>query len=101
MLLRLCTVFDAAAAVYLPPFTVRAIGEAKRMVLQTMGDPNTLIAKHPEQFYLFEIGTYDDSTGVIAPGREHVLVGKALDLKAEASGPGVRRAADQNPLNAG
>ena len=43
-------------------------------------DANNEMFKHPEDFELYELGTYDDSTGIIeCPGLR--LVARAKDLK--------------------
>ncbi|UOF76685.1 DNA binding protein vP5 [Microviridae sp.] len=46
-------------------------------------DANNEMFKHPEDFELYELGSYDDSTGIIeCPGPR--LVARAKDLKESA-----------------
>lgn len=46
-------------------------------------DANNEMFKHPEDFELYELGTYDDSTGIIQCS-EPRLVARAKDLKESA-----------------
>lgn len=61
------TVFDAVAAVYLPPFFFMTDGEAIRAFANTCNDGQSQMAKNPSDFTLFYIGEFDDETGLADP----------------------------------
>jgi len=72
------TIYDSKAGYYTRPFTARTKGEALRMFQQAANDVQTQVGQYPEDFILFEIGTWDDITGNIEH-QAHISLGKALD----------------------
>ncbi len=67
MLLRAFTVYDSKVDAYLRPFFLQTPAEAIRSFKDTVNDQQSTISKHPEDYTLFEIGTFDESTGVLEP----------------------------------
>lgn len=73
---------DRAADVYGQPMHVTSLGGAIRSFGDEVNraDDGNMLYKHPEDFDLFELGTYDDSTGTyetfvprqIAVGKDQV-----------------------------
>lgn len=63
LLLEVFTVFDEKAKAFLAPFTARSAPEAVRMFTDTAMDPVSMIAKHPSDFTLFRIGSFDVGNG--------------------------------------
>lgn len=63
MLKNVCAVFDKKTGLWDSPFTVRHVGEATREWGIITQDRSTKFGKNPEDFDLYEIGTYDDETG--------------------------------------
>lgn len=59
------SVYDSAAEAFLPPFFVPAIALAIRTFKQTANTPEHHFNQHPSDFTLFELGTFDQSTGAI------------------------------------
>lgn len=73
---------DRAANVFDRPFFAIARGAAIRSFSDAVngGDPN--FSKHPGDFDLFELGTYDDNTGLFETGVPHqIAVGKDLVVR--------------------
>lgn len=80
MKLLVFAIFDGAAGAYLRPMFVPSNGMAIRAFQGEANDPKSMIYKHPDQFTLFEIGTYDDNTGSL----ESIVpksVGNAVQFK--------------------
>jgi len=75
---NLYTIHDSKAEFYRPPFVARSKGEAIRMFAQGANDKETQLAQHPEDFTLYQIGTFDDITGQIHH-EPHISLGKAID----------------------
>lgn len=67
MIIKIYSVFDAKTEAYMQPFFSPAKGHAIRMFSDTANDPNSMLAKHPGDFTLFELGSWDDSSGSIEP----------------------------------
>lgn len=98
MLLKVFSVYDAKAFAYLPPFFMAEKGMAARVFTEAVRDKSHQFGKFPEDYILFQIGSYDDQTGnlmaLLAPeqvasglqvrDRESAEIGKALaDLANE------------------
>jgi hypothetical protein len=55
------SVYDSKAEFYLFPMVFKSKGEAIRSFTAAASDKETNIGKYPEDFVLFEVGTFDDS----------------------------------------
>lgn len=94
-IMKVFSVWDASAGAYLPPFTFPSSGLAVRAFSDTVSSSdNSMFSKHPDDFVLFEIGSYDDSTGrftsldqpnKLCVAREFLPRDKVNLLAAEAS----------------
>lgn len=72
-LLIACAVLDTKVGAYAPPFFVRSKAEAIRSFLDACKDPQVSISKHPEDYRLFLVGSFDDLTGHLDPSLPEVL----------------------------
>ena len=86
--LIIVTVRDRAADTFGPPWCTPAIGLAVRSFQEQVNRAaeDNMIYKHPEDFDLFQLGTYDDETAtfdVHLP--KQVAVGKDMISKANGS----------------
>lgn len=63
--MRLCifSVHDQAAGVFMQPFHAVASGIAVRGFADAINDPQHDFSKHPGDYTLFELGTFDQETG--------------------------------------
>lgn len=80
MKLRVFTVFDSKAAAYLPPFFMGEMGAATRAFKDCANDPSHAFGKHPEDYMLFCLGTFDDSTALFELLPAKFAVAGALEL---------------------
>lgn len=60
-----CSIYDNATEAYMRPFVAQSRGQAVRMFTDLAQDNGSEIAKHPEDYKLFQIGEFFDSTGNI------------------------------------
>lgn len=60
---KIFTLRDTVAEIYLPTFPMKTEGEAVRAMLNTANNPETQFHTSPEDFVLYEIGTFDDNIG--------------------------------------
>lgn len=79
MMQKIFTVFDSKAELYMQPFFMATTGQALRSFEDTCNDTSTVFSKHPADFTLFEIGTYDDLTGNIFMHDSKINLGNALE----------------------
>lgn len=61
------SVFDVKSGTFNAPFLAVSDGYALRMVADAALDINTLLAKHPEDFALYALGEFCDTTGLLMP----------------------------------
>jgi hypothetical protein len=66
MKLVLCTVKDRAADAYGRPMFVPSVGVAIRSFSDEVNrqDPDNQLNNHPDDFDLYELGEFDDNTGL-------------------------------------
>lgn len=83
MKLMIFVVHDSAAEAYLQPFFARSKGEALRSFETAVNDEGHQFAKHADDYTLFQIGTYEDSTGMIEPSAP-VSLGCAVEYRKPA-----------------
>lgn len=67
MKLIMVAIHDSKSESFGRPLFVRAYGEAERSFSEVVNDGKSDYAKHPGDFTLFEIGSYEDNTGVVTP----------------------------------
>jgi len=81
MQLKMYSIRDAKAEIFGAPFYKSTHGQAERDFKSLVNDKKSQVWVYPEDFDLYFIGTYDDSTGKVIPKDtpEHLL--KAVQLK--------------------
>jgi len=62
---KIYTILDTKAGAYLPPFYLRSNGEALRAFIDEVLNRDSQLGKHPEDYVLFEVGTFDEVRGTI------------------------------------
>lgn len=80
MELKVFAVRDVKVAAYLQPFIQSSIGGALRLFGDACGEENSPFHKHPEDFMLFEIGSYDDHSGLLTALNPTKFIGNATDF---------------------
>lgn len=78
------TIYDKAVLAYNTPFFARHTGEAIRSFTDLCRDPQSNVSRHPEDFSLYSLGTYDDGSGVF-DCTEPVRIVSANELLATLS----------------
>lgn len=67
MLLNAYSIYDRKALQYHPPFYASTDGAAARSLSDLVQDQNTTVGRHPTDYVLYAVGTYDDQKGLLAP----------------------------------
>lgn len=67
MKLIMCSIHDSKSESFGRPLFFRAYGEAERAFSGVVNDGKSDYYKYPGDFTLFEVGAFDDSTGVVTP----------------------------------
>jgi len=82
MLLHIVSVKDTAAQAFGRPLFVPAVAVALRSFRDEVNrkDSSDDLSRHPDDFELYEVGVFDDATGIIDVF-EPRIVARAKDLK--------------------
>lgn len=83
MILQVFTVHDQKVGAYLPPFCLANKAQALRAFTDTCSDINHAFNKHPEDYTLFDLGTYDDSNAVFVSNVTPISLGTGLEHLTE------------------
>ena len=77
------SVYDTVAKVYGPPLAFLNAGEGVRWFSDMVNNPQdqSNIYKHPKDFVLFELGSYDDQSGEILSHKIPTRLGLGSDFK--------------------
>lgn len=65
MILKIFSVYDSKAKAHLPPFFLPEEGMAIRTFKDCINSKEHQFGAHPEDYTLKQIGTFDDSSGVL------------------------------------
>jgi len=79
----LYSVFDSKSRIFSTPFTSVNQFTALRDFSRASTDPTSDINKFPEDYTLYELGSFDDNSGVIAPHAQALNLGLAVQFKTE------------------
>lgn len=62
MILPTFSLLDTKTGIYAPPFMMAHVQLAIRAVKDLAADLNTSVGRHPADYMLVQVGTFDDST---------------------------------------
>jgi len=80
MISKMYSVFDKKAKIYNPPVFLHNTGVACRAFGELANNPEHQYGKHPGDYELWEIGTYDDALARVEPHGEKTHVIDFTDL---------------------
>lgn len=83
MKMNVYSIFDSAAGAYMRPFYCQADGQAIRMFSDIANDDNHDVGKHPKDYTLVRIGSYNDKDAKLSPEPVESLV-TALEIRSQA-----------------
>jgi len=81
--IKIYAVYDSAVGAHMHPMFFQSRGQAVRAWLDACVDPNTQFSKHPADFTLFEIASYDEETGQFENLPAKINLGTALELTSQ------------------
>lgn len=64
MIMKVYAVYDKAVGAFLQPFYARTKSEAVRSFAEASNDEKQNFSRHASDFYLAELGEFDDSSGL-------------------------------------
>lgn len=81
MILKAFSVYDSKADVFGAPFLMKKQAEALRAWATVTEEKETAYSKHPADYTLFEMGEYDDNSGIFTSYEAKINLGTALEAK--------------------
>lgn len=85
---QVVSVWDCAMQAYPRPFTVPSTGMALRSFSDEVNNPESAIAKHPEDYELHHLASFDEESGIFIPldgNVASVCLVRAKDLKVKTA----------------
>lgn len=73
-------IYDEKSEAYMQPFANQTKGSAIRAFGDTVADDKTAFNKHPEDFSLVYLGSFDDHTGKYEQAETIEVIAKAKDF---------------------
>ena len=73
----MCAVYDVKAEAYGRPMFVPAVGLAMRAFMDEIKNQESQFCKYPDDFSLFKLGEFDDSSGEMRNERSLLMEGRA------------------------
>lgn len=73
MIMKAFAIYDTKSLVYGMPFFMQSAGAAVRAFGDLASDVQSTICKHPKDFILYEIGSFDDSKATFVSTNPHSL----------------------------
>lgn len=64
MIQNIFSIFDEKAKAFLPPILLPHVGQMEREFKDAVNDITTAFYRHPEDYTLFKLGTFDNETGM-------------------------------------
>lgn len=83
--LEVFSVFDSAVGAYIVPFYLKSKGEALRVFTDLVNDKSHGFSRHPEDFTLFHLGSWNDSDASYQPFLTPVSLGKAIEYISDSN----------------
>jgi len=81
MIQKMFAIRDSKACAFLQPFFSSANGSALRALSDAVSDGKSPLALHPEDYILYEVGSFDDNTGEIVGVTPIKLLACASDFR--------------------
>lgn len=81
------SVYDSKAEAFLPPFFAKTDGLAVRMFSAAANDQEHNFWRYAEDYTLFQIGTWDQTTGTLYASEANRTLGQALLFREDVLSP--------------
>jgi len=74
------SVFDDKANCFMPPFFQHTTAMAQRVFADAVRQTDHPFHKNPDDYTLYEIGTFDDASGQIMPSKKIQMIASASEI---------------------
>lgn len=80
MIKKIFCILDEKANAFLTPFVSENAATATRALQGAANDKQSFLGLYPEDYSVYELGSFDDQTGVIVPASKREYCFRILDL---------------------
>ena len=80
MIKEVYSIFDVKSKVYSNPTLSIARGDIEREWIDIVNEPDNKFNRHPEDFILYKLGTFDDCAGVYDCLDTPEIIARAIDV---------------------
>ncbi len=87
MLMSIFAIYDSGISTWKPPMFCRAKGEILRWWIEMVNNEQTDLSKHPQDYTLFDIGTWDDEKCKFDLHKTPISLGVAIEFVKKADAP--------------
>lgn len=87
MKMQVFTVYDSKAEFYSAPFYQQNVGMALRAFEDTVGDPESALCRHPEDFTLFHMGEWENLDCTFDLFATPRAIAKAIEVRKAPMAP--------------
>lgn len=87
MIQKMFSLRDSKALAFLQPFFSTASGSALRALSDAVSDSKSPIGLHPEDYILYEVGSFDDLTGEVKAVSPIKMLACAADFRTAVGSP--------------
>lgn len=77
--MKIFAVWDNKAEAFMQPFFSDTVGLALRAFQNNIENPESIMNKYPNDFCLYEIGTFDEASGIIENHEQNKNLGMAIE----------------------
>lgn len=88
MIQNVFSIYDTKASAYLTPFFLPTVPMALRVFAECANSSDHQFGRHPEDFTLFHLGTFDDETCIFTALETKAALGVAIEFVNVALGDG-------------
>lgn len=74
------SIFDEKASAYNLPFFYPQVPLAVRAFTDMLQNPNSVVSRHPADFSLYSIGSFDDNSGKLESSTEPVFIARGSEI---------------------
>lgn len=71
---QIFSVYDTKAEEFSSPFYSPTLGSGERAYNDAVADPESALAKHPEDYHLYHLGSFDTESGLFDPMQPHRVI---------------------------
>jgi len=87
MKMMMYSILDGKSGIYNQPFPAVSRGVALRMFTDLVNDQKTTIARHPEDYTICEVGSFEDTTGSFESHTVPIPLGNAASYIVHQATP--------------